>query len=220
MSKIYKLLSVGVIATVLSAGMAAAATFTNVTNFNANANVALTEDFQSLGTSTNSSLTGPTTLPSGITVFSQSNNLFTVGPFQSTNPTTAIGSNTPGGDSLTVDLGGSFTAFGVDLFQNGGGGSQFANDILYDINLSLGGSAVNSYSATVAPNGGSFFGLTSAAAFDSVSIFSTANSFEVIDNVLAGDATFAPIPLPAGGFLLFSALAAAAGLGYRRKVAA
>jgi hypothetical protein len=186
------LLAASFVTALMFSGAAFSDTFTDPTLFNSSARVTLTEGFQSLGNST-SLFTGPVTLPSGITVSSQSNQLFVVGPGQSTNPTTAIGSQDPPTDSLFVTLPSNYTAFGVDLYQNLSGGSQSSGDITYNITLFEGATPVASFLTNVAPNGGSFFGVTSSQAFDMVQIFSEANSFEVIDNVQAGVAVPGPI---------------------------
>lgn len=192
-----------------------ATTFTNRATFEASVTIDFTEDFQSLGNNT-SSLAGPALLPSGITVSSQSNSLFVVGPGQSSNPTTAIGSNSPLSDSLTVDLGGSYSAFGVDLFQNFGGGSQGGSPINYELSFFNGAVLIDTIIASVAPNGGSFSGYISGSLFDSVEIFSLATSYEILDNVTVGSGESRGVPEP-GSMMLFGAGIVGLGLMRRRK---
>lgn len=193
----------------------AAIVFTDRSSFESSITIQLTEGFQSLPATT-TVFTGPITLPSGITISSPSNDLFSVGAGQSTNPTTAIGSNTPLGDFLGVDLGGDFFAFGLDIFQNNFGGAQFATDITFDVTFLVGATIIDILTAQVAPNGGSFFGVISSASFDNVRIFATpTGSFEVIDDVTLGDINV--IPLPAALPLYGTGLAVMGFLGWRRK---
>lgn len=202
------------LAALTSAQGAYAATFSDLASFAAATTITVTEDFESLGTDTNS-FDGPITFASNITVSSQSNDLFSVGPGQSSNLTTAIGSNSPSGDTLTFDLGGVFGAIGFDLYQNLGGGSQGGGLADFVISFFLGATFVGFEGTTVAPNGGSFFGFTGLL-FDRVEIEAVAgSSFEVADNVALGDAV-APVPVPATLPLLVLALGGIAALRRRK----
>ena len=195
----------------------ASVVFTDRTAFEGATTVDVTEDFETLGPGT-ASFTGPILMPSGITVSSQSNDLFTVGPGQSTNPTEAIGSNTPRGDSLLIDLGGSFLSFGADFFQNDGGGDQFSDDISFVVDLFLGAALIDSFVATVAPNGGSFFGVIADSLFDNVSILaSPTGAFEVVDNVTLGLRAIDTVPLPGSLQLFFTSLALLLFAGWHRR---
>ncbi|MDZ4094472.1 MAG: VPLPA-CTERM sorting domain-containing protein [Paracoccaceae bacterium] len=212
----YKSLTTAGILLLGASGMTEAATvYTDRAIFEAAITVDLTEDFETLGTTT-AGFSGPIVLPSGITAQSNSNELFVVAPNQSTNPTTAIGSNFPITDSLDFLLGGLFGAFGVDLFQNDRGGTQTGAGWQFDITLLNAGAIVGVFTSIVAPNGGSFFGVTSDSLFDSVSIFAASPGlFEVADNVTLGNSV-ASVPLPAGLPLILSALAGLGFVGRRR----
>lgn len=209
------LIASSALAVVMAASSANAFTiFTDRATFEAAITIAYNEDFETL--SGTNSFAGPITMPTGLTVSSQSNSLFSVGPGQSSNPTEAIGSNTPSSDSLNMALGVSATAVGMDLFQNNGGGTQFGSDITYDISLFLGGSSVSTHTTTVSPNGGSFFGVIADSAFDNFSIFSNSNSYEVADNVTVGDAA---VPVPAALPMMAAGIAGLAMVAQRRKSA-
>ena len=170
------------------------------------------EDFETLGPGTNV-FSGPFTLPSGLVVSSPTNDLFTAGPQQSTNPSQAIGSNSPPDDSLDFDLSGSFSAFGADFFQNDGGGSQFPTSISYELSFFENGAMVDSVVALVAPDGGSFVGYISDVNFDFVSAISIEPSFEVADDVVVGFA----VPEPSS-FAMFALLTMLFGLATRRNL--
>jgi hypothetical protein len=192
------------------ASSASAATFTDFASYDAAVNITLTEDFESLGTTT-ASFPGPWVGPSGITVSSQSNDLFTAGPGQSTNATSAIGSNSPESDTLSMALGGAYGAFGAEFFQNNGGGSQGVGPADFSISTYLGNILSETFLFSVNPNGGSFFGFTTLLLFDSVEITAIAGSlFEVADNVAAGDPGTPAVPLPAALPLLLMGIGAAA----------
>ena len=212
---IMRIAATAIVAT-FTAGVLHAATFTDRTTFQNAINISYIEDFESMDDGTYG-FTGPITFGTGLTVSSESNQLFSVGVGQSTNPTQAIGSNTPDSDSLLMALGGTFKAFGADLFQNDGGGAQTAGPVSFIIQAFLGNVLVDSAVGNVLPNGGSFLGLTSASAFDNVRIFATGQDlFEVADNATVGDANV--VPLPAGLPLMLAGLGAFAAL--RRKRAA
>ena len=185
-------------AALLLAGMGvanAAVIFTDRTAFEASISIVYNEDFQTLGPGTQ--LIGtPLLMPTGLTVSAPNNDVYTAGPGQSTNPTQAIGSNNPRSDSLDFDLGGDFLAVGADLFQNNGGGSQFAVDITYQLSFYDDGGLVDTILATVVPNGGSFIGFIADAVFDRVEIMSLypGGSYEVADNITVGNAVRVPEP--------------------------
>jgi hypothetical protein len=214
--KIWTKLTTAALLSVAAAGGAKAATFTDPTSFLAAITPSFTEDFETL--SGTNAFAGPITFTSGLTVSSQSNDLFTVAPGQSTNPTQAVGSNTPASDTLFLSLGGIFGAFGADVFQNNGGGAQGNGIADFVLRTFLGNALVETLNFTVAPNGGSFFGMTQTAGlFDTVEVAAISGSlFEVVDNATAGD-PIAPIPLPAGGWLLIGGLGALIGLRRLRK---
>jgi hypothetical protein len=187
-----KILSAVLLAAAANAG---AATYTDRTAFEAAITVGYTETFESLAPLGTSGITGPIGLPTGLTVSSPTNDLFSVGPGQSTNPTEAIGSNFPPTDFLIFSLGGAYKAFGADFFQNFGGGSQSGADDTYELRFFSAGSLIDSITGIVAPDGGSFLGYVSAlGSFDTVEVFSLGNAFEVADNVTVGDGEAVPEP--------------------------
>ena len=173
----------------LIAGAASAqTTYSNRTAFTASAGGVSTETFSGCGTATAgfsgslSSTSGPCSgiLP-GVTYSVSNGGLFIAGPGQSSNPTTALGVNTPSGGALNIAFAQTQSAFGADLFQNFGGGSQQGTAATFTLNFLLGGSNVGTYTSLVAPNGGGFFGLTGTS-FDTVTV-SQAGGFAVVDNV-------------------------------------
>ncbi len=197
------------------AGDASALVITDRGAFEAAVDVSVTEDFESYSGTV--AVTGPLATPSGFVLTSPSNSLFHAGPGQSSNPTQAFGSNIPASDHLAILLGANYTAFGVDLFQNNAAGSQFGSSITYAMSFYDEGVLVASENASVAPNGGSFFGFLSSSAFDEVRIFSLSDSYEVVDNISAGSPSGAsPVPLPGGLPLILGALAAFGAVRARR----
>ncbi len=200
---------------VVPAGNAQATPFTDWATFLSSIDIAYAEDFQSLGSSTYV-FTGPITMPTGLVVSSPTNELFAVGPGQSTNPTEAIGSNFPPQDYLAFDLGGEYLAFGADFFQNNGGGGQFGAPIDYQLQFFNQGVLVDTLVGSVAPNGGSFIGYASTlGSFNRVEVLALTSSFEVADNVTVGDA--AAIPEPTSLLLLGTGLGALGLVAWRRK---
>lgn len=205
------------LALVLASGVTAAhgATFTERSGFEAAVSGGYVEGFESLPRNI-IGFDGPAVLPTGLVVSSESNELFVAAPGQSTNPTLAIGSNEPLEDVLYFALGGLFTGFGADIFQNLGSGSQADRPIQYLLAVYRDGRVVDTTAARIGPDGGGFLGLTSFDPFDAASLFSSeVDAYEVVDDVTVGDLTVAPIPLPAGLPLLAGALAAL-GLAGRR----
>jgi hypothetical protein len=210
------------------AANATSITFTDRAVFNANATVTLSENFESLSGTVR--IPGPFTAPSGVTLSSGREELFSIAPGHSTNPTEAFGVDAFG-DVLSISLGSHYTAFGVDLLQSFGVGAQLSEPSFYFIQLldSAHPSQAELFRASVAPNGGSFFGLISTQPFDSISVqslgpfpqFIAGN--EVIDNIALGSAG-APVgvPGPAVGTGLPGLLAGLVAIlaWYRRRRAA
>ncbi|MDB5451949.1 MAG: hypothetical protein JWO33_527, partial [Caulobacteraceae bacterium] len=156
----------------LLASAANAAIFTDRASFDAAAGPTTTETFQSCpsGNPTFNGTLGAGTcagLVTGVT-FTTSQG-YIAQPGQSTNPTTALGVNTPTGGIQNIALTNTATAFGADLFENFGGGSQGAATN-FSINLLLNGSSIGIFTPLVQPNGGSFWGITSASAFNQIQI--------------------------------------------------
>lgn len=122
---------------------------------------------------------------------------------QSTNPTIALGTNLPSQGRLRVIFNNPQTAFGADLFENYGAGTQGAA-APFIIELFNGATLVDTLNTTVQPNGGSFFGVTSTNPFDRVFLRqNTDPGFAVIDNVSFGAAGPA-VPEPATWALLLA----------------
>lgn len=204
------------VALVGGASVANAATFADRATFEAAITIDYIEDFQSL--TDGSGLTGPVALPSGLVVSTNSNDMFVPGPGQSTNVTTAIGSNTPIEDTLYFDLGMSANALGMDIFQNNGGGGQSGADQTYELSVFAGLVLVETVTGAIGSNGGGFLGVTTVNFFDNASLISiSSDQFEVVDNVTVG--TAATVPLPAGLPLIGAAILALGALGKRRKAA-
>ncbi|NRA31527.1 MAG: VPLPA-CTERM sorting domain-containing protein [Parvularculaceae bacterium] len=203
-------------ALLVGTSFAATTTYTDRATYEAAADAQTVEDFETLsGTTT---FTGPWVGPSGLIVSTETNNMFSVGPGQSTNPTQGIGSNNPPTDSMTLDLGGDFFSFGLDIFQNNGGGGQTGTDQDYIITVFDDGAQVGQWTATVASNGGSFFGAINMLAFDMINI-SNRSLFEVVDNVSWGNGSVAPVPVP-GALPLMLAGLGALGVAKRKKKSA
>lgn len=194
-------LGIGVLLFALTTITAQAQTvYTNRANFNSHTNAVKTENFESLGKST-APLIGPITLSSGVIISSQSNHLFKAGPGQSTNPSTAIGTNFPSTDSLNIGLPGVFHAIGLDIYQNFSGGLQLGSPAPYLVSLFNEAMPVGSFISLVASNSGSFFGVISSFGFNKVSIIGLIPSYEVVDNVAFGQALAAPSPVAGAGII-------------------
>jgi hypothetical protein len=203
------------VAMLLGGHAAASATvYTSFASFSGEAVLTLYENFETFAAAP-TFVTGPIATPSGIVVSSPTNDLFVASPGQSSNPTTALGSNFPPEDTLTLNLGGRYTAFAADLFQNFGDGLQHSGPADYTLSFYDGATLVDEETVPVAPNGGSFFGIVLPAAFDRVVIQSILVGpdlypYEVVDNVYAGS-----VPEPASLALLSMGLLA---LGGARRV--
>lgn len=200
---------------------AAVISYTDRTAFEAVTNIDYTEDFESLLSlgASSSAFSGPITFASGLTASSASNLLFSVASGHSTNPTTAIGGNEPKTDSLNFDLGGDYFAFGGDFFQNDDGGAQLANPTQYSFSFYNNNFLVESITAMIAPNGGSFAGFVSDITFDYVEILSTPiDLYEIADNITVGGyaSISEPMSIPEPFSLTLLGLGLA-GIGFSRK---
>ncbi|MFO0841065.1 MAG: PEP-CTERM sorting domain-containing protein [Gemmataceae bacterium] len=190
------------------------------------------EGFQNADTSSTGAFTGPLNSSSnipgffspgdilpGITLSTQSNNMFTAGPGQSSNPTLAVGSNFPGSDSLELVFGPGVTALAFDLFQNFGGGSQSGSNQTYQVSLyDTSDVLIGTYNATVPSGSAGFFGATSdSALIGRASILGPNNAFEVVDNIAFGQANAEAVPEPASIAMLLVGTMGVAGYGWRRR---
>jgi hypothetical protein len=211
------------------AAPAAVITYANRTAFNTAAPGVPVEGFQNANTSTTVAFNGPLSsatnnavfspgdiLP-GITISTNSNAMFLAGAGQSSNPTLAVGSNTPGSDTLTLQFGPGVTAVAFDLFQNFGGGSQSGSPQAYQVSLFDTSNVLLGVFPTTVPSGsGGFFGATSTDPIGRVTILGPSlgfGAFEVIDNVAFGEAVPEPATLAVFGLL------AAGAFGVRRRQA-
>ena len=122
-------------------------------------------------------------------------------PSESSNPTTALGINLPTGGVNTITFASGTSAFGLDLFQNFGGGSQSGSPASFLISLfDASNSLIGAFNPFVAPNGGSFFGVTSSDVIFSAQV-SQPGGYAVVDNVRFGSVS-AAVPEPATWALL------------------
>jgi PEP-CTERM motif len=230
MNRYFALVAIGITLAVTAAPVRASViTYANRSAFNAAAPGAPVEGFQGANTSATSGFTGPLSSTSnngvfspgailpGITISTNSNDMFLAGPGQSSNPTLAVGSNFPPTDALNLQFAPGVTAVAFDLFQNFGGGAQSGSPQTYTVSLFDSSNASLGVFTTTVPSGGAgFFGATSTTAIGSVSILGPQGAFEVIDNIAFGRA--AAVPEPAT-LVVFGTLALGA-FGVRRRVKA
>lgn len=196
-----------------STAFAATTIYGDRISFDAAAGATTTVDFEgcpnatsAIGTDqTVSSSTGPCGgIAAGITFAPQAGGeLYISAAGQSSNPTIALGFNTPSGGSTIITLDSASNAFAGDFFQNFGGGSQSGSDAPFVLSIFSGMTLIDTFDFDVASGGGSFFGLISMDAFDRIEYAQT-NGFAVIDNVSFGNAGPGAVPEPATwAFMIF-----------------
>lgn len=165
-------------------------TYSSQSSFSAAAGTVTTENFESCPHATTaftgslSSSAGPcSAITSGVTFSPQQGSLYIAGPGQSSNPSTALGMNVFVSDPISITFGTGITAFGADLFQNFGGGSQGSTDTAFNIlAYGAGNTLLGTFNPLVSPNGGDFFGLTSTDSIFRIDI-GQPGGFAVVDNV-------------------------------------
>ena len=222
-----KLKTFAAAAVLLTTAVPAAAqvtTYTNQGTFAGASGPLTTETFSGCpGTTTNfsgnvSSSAGPCSgIVGGVTYSPQEGSLYIAGPGQSSNPTTALGMNLFTGDPITITFDNAISAWGADLFQNFGGGSQSGADAAFVVALfGAGDVLIDTLNTTVASGGGSFFGFTSTTPFVRVDV-SQPSGFAVVDNVQWSAAAGVPEP---GTWAMMLLGFGAIGFALRRRNAA
>jgi hypothetical protein len=142
-------------------------------------------------------------------------NLYSATPGQSSNPTQALGLDLAIGSGISFVLAAPTTGFAADLFQNFGGGSQGTAPVTFNVELFSGLTSIALLNTSVAPNGGSFFGVTELGGFDRVVITLPAG-YTVADNVAWGAASTS-VSEPTTLMLTGAGLLGLAALRRRRK---
>jgi hypothetical protein len=142
--------------------------------------------------------------------------MFLAAPNQSTNPTTALGSNIPHGDSLDILLSPGVFAVAFDIYQNIGGGGQAVGALNYDVSIFGTSGLLGVTTISVNPNSSGFYGVSSTEAITRVNVLGTSGAiFEVIDDVAFGGASqVVPEPL---SLSIWSVLGAGGIVVWRRK---
>lgn len=144
--------------------------------------------------------------------------MFVAASGQSSNPTTAIGQNTPSSDALDILLSPGVTAIAFDIFQNFGAGSQSGIDQLYPVSVfGVGDVFLGSIDITVPSGAAGFFGVASDSDLITRVSVNNTNAFDVIDTVAFGNAGDIQIPVPGTLAVLGSGLLALGGLARRRR---
>ena len=142
-----------------------------------------------------SSSAGPCSgIVAGVTYSPQQGSLYIAGAGQSSNPTTALGLDLFSGDPISIVFDEAITAWGADLYQNFGGGTQSGADAAFVIALyGAGNILIDTLNTMVGSDGGDFFGLTSTTPFVRVEVAQT-DGYAVIDNVSFSTTTAVPEP--------------------------
>lgn len=211
-----------------AAASAAITTFDDRTAFTAAiGGPSTTESFSNCGGSTvtlgggvslSSSSLGPcSAIADGVT-FTPNGELYIAGPGQSANPTTALGVNTPSGGTVTVLFDSAVDAFGVDLFQNFGGGSQGGGPATFRFTLHTVGGGVSNFDTLGTPGAGEFFGFTFTSPLLEKIVISQDGGFAVIDDVTFSSGG-AVVPEPATWAMMILGFGAAGSMIRRRRTA-
>lgn len=167
-------------------------------------------------TSNIAGVVSPGEIVAGITFdMTTGHDAYVAAPGQSANTSRAIGVNTPTAAGWKVSFDAPTNAFGVDVYQNFGGGNQSGSSISVTVNLyNLSSALIDSSLITVPSGSNGFFGVYSASGISYLTI-DNADSFDVIDNVEFGTAP--AIPEPSTYALMALGLAGIAGVARRRQ---
>ena len=104
-------------------------------------------------------------------------------PGQSSNPTNAVGVNTPRTAGWNMDFSVPVNAVAFDVFQNNGGGSQFGFDIFATVDVFSGVTLLSTFQTTIPSGQAGFFGVFSNTDLITRVTVNEPDSYDVIDNV-------------------------------------
>ena len=182
--------------------------FSDRTSFENSINGILTEGFEEanvttsfagpLNSSTNNGIFSTGDILSGITFSASSGNLYTAAPGQSSNPTQALGQNSPASASFDITFDQGVNAVAFDIFQNSGLGSQTGVPQDYLVSLFNGTTNIADFNVTaLSGQAGGFFGVSTNIPnqITSVSI-NNSSLFEVVDNVSFSSEPVQDVPEP------------------------
>lgn len=168
-------------------------TFTDRTTFEGSTTGLVTEDFEDI--SSIGEVLASTNIESGLTLsLTSGTDAYLAPPGQSSNPTTAIGVNTPSSAGWSMAFSPSTFAVGFDVFQNNGGGTQFGSPTVANVSVFGTSGLLESFSATILPNTGSFVGIVSTSDEITEVTVNDPVRWDVIDNVSFGQADISEIP--------------------------
>lgn len=188
--------------------------YTDRTSFDlANPSTVL-EDFESVSTIAEV-LAGTNILPGVSFALTSGTDAYLAGPGQSSNPTQAIGVNTPTSAGWEMIFNIAVNAVAFDVFQNFGGGSQSGQDILATVNLYDINGFLGTYDTNIPSGQAGFFGTFTGTDYITRLTVNNVNSYDVIDNVAFSGT--APVPEPATMFLFCIGLLGLAGVNRRKK---